>query len=181
MNEPTVLAVSRSITHSLAKRNEESITLIEGLGVEGDAHKGKKVKHRSRVAKNPNEPNLRQVHLIHNELLDELKDKGFNVSSGEMGENITTSDLDILNLPKETILSIGLSAKIKVTGLRNPCNQLNGIEKGLMSAVLDKDEQGNLIRKAGIMATVLKGGIITPGDKIQIEFPDEPHLKLKPV
>ena len=181
MKITSVLAVSKSQTHSMTKRNEVSITLIEGLGVDGDAHKGKMVKHRSRVAKDPNQPNLRQVHLIHKELHDELMLKGFHVKAGEMGENITTGGIDLLNLPQSTILTVGPTAKIRITGLRNPCNQLNGIEEGLMNAVLDQDEQGELIRKAGIMGIVLKGGVISPGDKIEIKFPDEPHLKLEPV
>jgi len=165
----------------MAKPAQPEIVLIEGFGIEGDIHSGNKVKHRSRLSLKPVPPNLRQVHLIHIELMEELAQKGFNVSPGEMGENITTTGIDLLNLPTDTILSIGKEAKIRVTGLRNPCSQLNGIQKGLMKAVLDKDENGDLIRKTGVMSVVLKGGIIKPGDEIGIELPAEPHMALKPV
>ena len=143
MNKGIVRSLSKSGTHTFSKNNFDRIVLIEGLGVEGDAHMGEKVKHRSRVAKDPTQPNLRQVHLIHSELFDELKMKGFEITDGEIGQNITTEGLELLNLPKDTILSIGDTAKIKVTGLRNPCKQLDEFQSGLMSAVLDKDEEGN--------------------------------------
>ncbi len=181
MKSGIVTAVSKSETHSMIKPNSKSIMLLEGLGVEGDAHLGKTVKHRSRVAKNPNQPNLRQVHLIHSELHLELSNKGFNVGPGEMGENITTSGIDLLNLPQNALLKIGTTASIKITGLRNPCNQLDGIEPGLMKAVLDKDENGGLIRKAGVMAVVINSGEIFVGDEISIEFPTTPHIKLEKV
>ncbi len=176
-----IKAVSKSGTHTMTKWNEKSIQLIEGLGVEGDAHMGRTVKHRSRVAQNPDQPNLRQVHPIHLELLSELAHKGFDIIPGQMGENITTKGIDLLSLPKNTVLSIGNTSKIKITGLRNPCHQLNGIQEGLMKAVLDKDEQGNLIRKAGIMGVILKGGEIFVGDTIEIEYPQKPFLKLERV
>ena len=151
---------------------------MKGLGIEGDAHMGKTVIHRSRVAKDPSQPNLRQVHLIHSELHDELKGLGFKIKAGEMGENITTKGIDLLSLPKDTILNIGKNARIQITGLRNPCNQLNLFKKGLMNAVLDKDENGDLIRKAGIMGIVLEGGVIELGDTIEIILPDKPYIKL---
>ena len=151
---------------------------MKGLGVEGDAHMGEKVKHRSRVAKDPNQPNLRQVHLIHAELFEELAKKGFQVSNGQMGENITTYGIDLLSLPKDSILYIGSSAKVQVTGLRNPCKQIDSIQNGLMQAVLDKDESGNLIRKSGIMGIVLEGGAVKPNDEITVVLPSEPHIKL---
>jgi MOSC domain-containing protein YiiM len=173
-----VLAVHSSPTHTMQKNTQSRIVLLEGLGVEGDAHLGVTVKHRSRVAQDPTQPNLRQVHLIHAELLEEVKGKGFHVIPGQMGENITTSGIDLLSLPKDTILSIGAAAQIRVTGLRNPCAQLDGIQPGLMKAVLDKDENGNLIRKAGIMGVVVSGGEICPGDKIAVSLPPEPHEKL---
>jgi MOSC domain-containing protein YiiM len=173
-----VLAVHSSPTHTMQKNTQSRIVLLEGLGVEGDAHLGVTVKHRSRVAQDPTQPNLRQVHLIHTELLEEVKEKGFHVIPGQMGENITTSGIDLLSLPKDTILSIGATAQIRVTGLRNPCAQLDGIQPGLMKAVLDKDENGNLIRKAGIMGVVVSGGEICPGDKIAVSLPPEPHEKL---
>lgn len=163
----------------MSKTNASSIELLQGLGVAGDAHMGTTVKHRSRVAKDPTQPNLRQVHLIHLELLDELKAKGFELAPGAMGENITTSDIALLDLPKHTILHIGSSAQIQITGLRNPCYQLDGIQKGLMKAVLDKDEQGQLIRKAGIMGIVLASGEIKTGDKIEIILPPLPHTQLQ--
>lgn len=173
-----VIAVSVSATHTFSKPNQHHIQLLKGLGVEGDAHLGKTVKHRSRVARDPNQPNLRQVHLIHAELHDELKTKGFNIAPGQMGENITTRNIDLLNLPTGTKLHIGHNAIIEVTGLRNPCLQLNNFQEGLMDAVLDRDEHGNLIRKAGIMGIVHTSGKISPNDPIQIEFPPEPHIPL---
>ena len=162
----------------MQKYQENTIILKKGLGVEGDAHFGKKVKHRSRVAKNPNQPNLRQVHLIHSELHSELKSKGFQIKPGEMGENITTSGINLLSLPLHTILHIGNDAKIQVTGLRNPCHQLDGLANGLMKAVLDKRENGQLIRKAGIMGIVLESGSVSSGDSIRIELPEPPFTEL---
>jgi MOSC domain-containing protein YiiM len=142
---------------------------------------GETVKHRSRVAADPTKPNLRQVHLIHAELHDELRTVGFNVLPGQMGENITTRNIDLLGLPTGTRLHIGSSAVIEVTGLRNPCRQLDNFESGLMSAVLDRDEEGNVIRKAGVMAIVLTGGTVQVGDAIHLELPPLPHCPLEPV
>lgn len=176
-----VIAVSLSPAHTMLKANAQRITLIEGLGVEGDAHMGATVKHRSRVARDPSQPNLRQVHLIHAELLDELEARGFTVAPGRMGENITTRGIPLLTLPTGTKLHIGSSAIVEVTGLRNPCVQLDGIKPGLMQAVLDHDADGNLVRKAGIMGIVLKGGEVKPEDAIRIALPPEPHVALKPV
>ncbi|MEQ9300102.1 MAG: MOSC domain-containing protein [Cyclobacteriaceae bacterium] len=176
-----VTAVSKSDKHTFNKYVNEKIVLLKGLGVEGDAHMGQKVKHRSRVAKDPNQPNLRQVHLLHSELFDELKEKGFDVLPGQMGENITTEKVDLLNLPKHTVLSIGSTARIEITGLRNPCKQIDSIKPGLMQAVLDKDREGNLIRKAGVMGIVLEGGEVSIGDEILIELPSRPYLKLERV
>lgn len=178
MQKYAVVSVNSSPTHTMQKTPRSGITLLEGLGVEGDAHSGETVKHRSRVAQDPLQPNLRQVHLIHQELLTELSEKGFQIEPGQMGENITTQGIDLLGLPKDTILSIGPEARVRVTGLRNPCVQLDGIQPGLMKAVLDKDENGNLIRKAGIMGVVVNGGKICPGDKITFSLPPEPHEKL---
>jgi MOSC domain-containing protein YiiM len=179
--EGVVVAVSRSAKHTMSKPNEESIRLLEGLGVEGDAHLGETVKHRSRVARDPAQPNLRQVHLIHAELHDELRHAGFTISPGQMGENVTTAGVDLLGLPAGTRLRLGASALVEVTGLRNPCAQLDGIQPGLMAATLDRDEHGNLIRKAGIMAVVIAGGEVRPGDPIEIELPPEPRHPLTPV
>ncbi|MBV8739695.1 MAG: MOSC domain-containing protein [Alphaproteobacteria bacterium] len=173
-----VTAVSRSPKHSLIKSNETGIRLMAGLGVEGDAHQGVTVKHRSRVARDPTAPNLRQVHLIHAELHDELRQKGFTVQPGQMGENITTSGVDLLELATGTRLHIGETAVVEVTGLRNPCAQLDKIYKGLMAATLDRDAEGNLVRKAAIMGIVLTEGEIRPGDPIRIEPPPLPHRPL---
>ena len=179
--EGIVIAVSQSPTHSFSKPNRGSVNLLAGLGVESDAHMGEKVQHRSRVAKDPNQPNLRQVHLIHAELHDELRERGFDVSAGQMGENITTRGIELLGLPTGTRLYVGNSAVVEVTGLRNPCYQLDDFQNGLMKAVLDKDEQGNLIRKAGVMGIVLTGGEVHVNDVIRVELPPEPHAALKPV
>ena len=176
-----VTAVSRSATHTLIKLNADSIRLLAGLGIEDDAHSGSTVKHRSRLARFADAPNLRQVHLIHAELHDELGKKGITVSAGQMGENITTRGVDLLGLPAGARLHLGEMAVVEVTGLRNPCAQLNRIQPGLMGATLDRDEHGNLIRKAGIMGIVVAGGQVRPGDAIRIELPAEPHQPLAPV
>ncbi len=179
-NGATVLAVSQSATHSMSKKPALSIRLLAGLGVEGDAHSGRTVKHRSRVARDPTQPNLRQVHLIHAELHDELRAAGFTLAPGQMGENITTRGIDLLALPAGARLRLGPDAVVEVTGLRNPCNQLNGIQPGLMNAVLGRDSDGNLIRKAGVMGIVLVGGDIRAGDAIGVEMPAQ-RLALAPV
>ena len=176
-----VAAVSRSAKHTLVKPNEASIRLLTGLGVEGDAHLGITVKHRSRVARDPSQPNLRQVHLIHLELHDELREAGFTVSAGQMGENVTTRGVDLLGLPTGARLHLGGTAVVEVTGLRNPCAQLDRIQPGLMAATLGRDENGNLVRKAGIMGVVLAGGDVWPGDPIHVELPPQPHRPLAPV
>lgn len=176
-----VTAVSRSATHTMSKPNEGSIVLLAGLGVAGDAHSGETVKHRSRVARDPSQPNLRQVHLIHAELHDELREVGFSIVPGQMGENVTTRGVDLLGLPVGAKLHLGDGAVVEITGLRNPCYQLDGIQPGLMAATLDRDAEGNLIRKAGIMGVVLAGGEVRAGDAIQVELPPEPHQRLGPV
>lgn len=158
-----------------------SIRLIAGLGVEGDAHMGATVKHRSRVARDPTQPNLRQVHLIHAELFDELRAKGFAVSPGLMGENITTRGIDLLSLPRGTRLTLGGEAIVEVMGLRNPCTQLDGLQAGLMEAVLERDPSRGLIRKAGVMAIVVAGGTVRDGVSIGIELPVGDRQALKPV
>jgi hypothetical protein len=157
-----VLAVSRSATHMFSKTNQDRIQLLAGLGVEDDAHLGKAVKHRSRVAQDPTQPNLRQVHLIHAELHEELRVAGFIVSPGQMGENVTTYDINLLDLPTGTRLHLGDAAVVEVTGLRNPCAQLDRFQPGLMAAVLGRDKHGSLIRKAGIMGIVLACGEVRP-------------------
>jgi MOSC domain-containing protein YiiM len=176
-----VTAVSRSATHSFSKPNQPEVLLLEGLGVEGDVHAGATVKHRSRVARAPEEPNLRQVHLIHAELHDELQAAGFTVGAGDMGENVTTRGIDLLGLPAGALLRLGEHAVVEVTGLRNPCVQLDGFQPGLMKAVLGRDEHGDLIRKAGVMAVVVTGGTVSPGDQIHVELPAQPHEPLQTV
>jgi hypothetical protein len=167
----TIVAVCRSPGHTMSKPSEGSIRLLAGLGVEGDAHMGPTVKHRSRVAKDPTVPNLRQVHLIHAELHDELEAAGFRVGPGVMGENVTTRGVDLLSLPTGARLRLGGAAVVEITGLRNPCRQLDGLQPGLMAATLDRDTDGILIRKAGVMGVVLTGGEIRPGDAIEVELP----------
>jgi MOSC domain-containing protein YiiM len=179
--EGVVVAVSRSATHTMSKPNEARIWLIEGFGVEGDAHSGATMKHRSRVKRDASQPNLRQVHLIHAELHDELREAGFRISPGQMGENVTTRGVDLLGLPAGARLHLGSTAVVEVTGLRNPCGQLNGIQPGLMAATLGRDEDGNLVRKAGIMGIVITGGKVRPGDQIRAELPPPPHRPLAPV
>ena len=177
----TVAAVSRSPTHSLTKPNANRIRLVAGLGVEGDAHQGATVQHRSRIERFGGTPNLRQVHLIHAELFDELRAAGFTVSPGLMGENVTTRGVDLLGLPTGARLRLGNEAVVEVTGLRNPCRQLDKLQPGLMAATLARDTAGNLIRKAGIMGIVLAGGEVSEGDRIAIELPSPPHQPLAPV
>jgi MOSC domain-containing protein YiiM len=165
----------------MSKPNQQAIQLLAGLGVEGDTHAGVTVQHRSRVARNPNQPNLRQVHLIHTELHTELNKVGYSIVAGQMGENITTQGIALLDLPTGTKLHVGTTALIEITGLRNPCTQLDGLQAGLMSAVLGRDNQGRLIRKAGVMAVVLNGGIVRTGDTIIVELPLPPYQPLEPV
>jgi MOSC domain-containing protein YiiM len=181
MMDGIVTAVSCSATHTLSKPHQDNIRLLSGMGVEGDAHLGKTVKHRSRVARDPSRPNLRQVHLIHAELHDELQVAGYTVSVGQMGENITTRGVALLDLPTGTQLHLGDTAVVEVTGLRNPCAQLDGIQPGLMGAVLGRDAHGNHIRKAGVMGIVVASGEVRPGDPIRVELPPEPHRALEPV
>jgi MOSC domain-containing protein YiiM len=178
---PVVTAVSRSATHTFSKPVCESVELIAGLGVPGDAHAGATVKHRSRVARDPSQPNLRQVHLIHAELHEELAEAGFSVSAGQMGENVTTRGVDLLGLPTGTRLHLGEAAVVEVTGLRNPCTQLDDFQQGLLAAVLGRDETGKVIRKAGIMGVVVTGGEVRPGDAIRVVLPPEPHRRLERV
>jgi MOSC domain-containing protein YiiM len=176
-----VEAVSRSGTHGIGKDVDERIRLIENLGVEGDVHAGRTVRHLSRMKRQPATPNLRQVHLIAGELHDELRAAGYDVAPGRMGENVTTRDLDLLSLPAGTRLALGAEAVVEVTGLRNPCRQLERIGTGLMAAVLDRDDAGGLVRRAGIMAVVVRGGDVRPGDGIRVELPSPPHRRLEAV
>jgi MOSC domain-containing protein YiiM len=172
-----VTAVSRNATHSVSKPNRDVVRLLTGLGVEGDAHAGETVKHRSRVARGATRPNLRQVHLIHSELFHHLRSAGFSVTPGDLGENITTRGIDLLALPVGSRLVIG-DAVITLTGLRNPCQQINDFRDGLLKQVVWTDGAGNLIRLMGVMGIVSRGGHVQPGDSIHIELPPPPHHAL---
>lgn len=176
-----VVAVARSPTHGFSKATGPEIRLLPGLGVEGDAHMGALVKHRSRVARDPTQPNLRQIHLLHAELLEELSTRGFTVRPGEIGENLLTRGLGLLDLPTGTRLRIGGTAEVEVTGLRNPCAQLDRFQTGLTAAVLARAPDGSLVRKAGVMGVVLAGGVVRPGNAIAVTLPAGPHRPLRPV
>jgi MOSC domain-containing protein YiiM len=175
-----VVSVSRDTAHHFSKPTVDEVVLVEGWGVEGDAHAGTTVQHRSRVARDPSQPNLRQVHLLHAEVFDEVAEQGFAVAPGQMGENVTTRGVDLLGLPTDTVLHLGDTAKVRVTGLRNPCQQINDFEPGLLRAVLGRADDGSVERKGGVMAVVLAGGTVRPGDTIRVERP-EVREPLRPV
>ena len=177
----TVVAVARDRGHHFSKQAQPVVRLIEGIGVEGDTHAGETVRHRSRRRFEPHAPNLRQVHLVAVELLDELNERGFELGPGDIGENVTTRGVDLLALPTGTRLRLGADAVVEVTGLRNPCIQLDRFQDGLRAAVVDRDDEGNLIRRAGVMSVVVAGGEVRPGDPIALELPAEPHQTLRPV
>ena len=181
MTAPHIMALARDGGHRFSKQPVARITLVAGLGVEGDAHAGVTVKHRSRVARDPTQPNLRQVHLVHAELFDELAAQGFTLAPGDIGENVTTRGIDLLGLSTGTKLHLGGQAVVEITGLRNPCAQLDHFRPGLMAAMLGRDADGGLIRKSGVMAIVLAGGLLNGGDPIRIEPPAGPHRPLQPV
>ena len=174
-----VIAVSRRREHDVSKLNRDAIRLVAGLGVEGDVHAAETVRHRSRVRPDPAQPNMRQIHLSHAELHDELA--GFDLAPGERGENVTTRGVDLLAVPRGTRLRLGPEAVVEITGLRNPCTQLDGLRPGLMQAVLDRAPDGRLVRKAGVMGVVLTGGLVRPGDIVLVAPPDPPHERLEPV
>ena len=174
-------AISVSSRHCFAKSSVGQARLLQGIGFEGDVHSGATVKHRSRVKSDPTQPNLRQVHLLHFELIQQLQAQGFDVYPGSMGENLTTVGIDLLGLPPGSLLDIGVEAQLRITGLRNPCKQLDDYQRGLMAAVLDKDVDGNLVRKAGVMAVVVKGGLIRLADEVRVTLPEGPQQKLVPV
>ncbi|MBO0829578.1 MAG: MOSC domain-containing protein [Streptosporangiales bacterium] len=176
-----VTAVSRSGGHTFGKPVQAGITLVAGVGVDGDAHSGVTVKHRSRVRRDPTQPNLRQVHLIHGELHDELRAAGFDVAAGQLGENVTTRGVDLLGLPTGTLLHLGDTAVVELTGLRNPCQQIDAFRRGMLKAVLGRDEEGNVVRRAGVMSIVLTGGEVQVDDPIAVQLPDAPHRPLEPV
>ncbi|GKQ41624.1 MOSC domain-containing protein [Streptomyces sp. A012304] len=175
----TIAAVSSNGTYSFTKPTRDSVTLIKGLGVEGDVHAGTTVKHRSRVKRDPSQPNLRQVHLIHEELFAEVREAGFEVAAGQLGENVTTRGVDLLGLPAGTRLLLGDEAVVEVTGLRNPCAQIDGFRKGLLKEVVGRDANGSPVFRAGIMGVVVQGGVVRPGDPVEVELPDGPHVPLE--
>jgi MOSC domain-containing protein YiiM len=177
----SVSAVSSSGAYTFTKPNRAGITLIAGLGVEGDVHAGTTVKHRFRMEKDPSQPNLRQVHLIHEELFEEVRAAGFEVAAGELGENVTTRGLDLLGLPVGTRLRLGARAVVEVTGLRNPCAQIDTFRKGLLKQVVGRDADGRPAFRSGIMSIVLTGGVVRPGDPVTVELPDGPHRPLEVV
>ncbi|MFE9441228.1 MOSC domain-containing protein [Streptomyces sp. NPDC006602] len=175
----SVSAVSSNGTYSFTKPNRESITLLAGLGVEGDVHAGTTVKHRFRMAKDPSQPNLRQVHLMHEELFEEVRGAGFEVAAGQLGENVTTRGIDLLGLPVGTLLHLGETAVVEVTGLRNPCAQIDTFQKGLMKQVVGRDAEGRARFKSGIMSVVVAGGVVRPEDAVKVVRPAGPHLPLE--
>ncbi|HYD47588.1 MAG TPA: MOSC domain-containing protein [Terriglobales bacterium] len=179
--DPKVVAVHRAAKHQLSKETVRSIELLAGLGVAGDAHRGTTVQHRSRVARDPQQPNLRQVHLVHVELFDQLIERGLVLTPGIIGENITTRGIALLALPRGSRLHLGESAVVEITGLRNPCIQLDALHPGLMSALIERRRDGSTVRKAGVMAVVLTGGVVAAGDRIRVELPAQPHAALEPV
>jgi MOSC domain-containing protein YiiM len=184
MSDPApahVLAVASSDVHGFSKQLRDAVTVVEGLGITGDTHAGVTVQHRSRVRRDPSQPNLRQVHLIHSELFDELRGAGYDVGPGDLGENVTTQGIDLLGLPRGTRLRLGADVLLEVTGLRNPCQQINDFRAGLLKEVVRPDGDGGVIRKGGIMTVVLQGGLVRPGDPIAVELPAEPHETLAPV
>jgi len=176
-----VIAVAKDGSHRFSKLVVPEIAVIAGLGVDGDAHQGVTVKHRSRVKADPTQPNLRQVHLIHSELFYQVAKQGFRVEPADLGENITTKGIDLLGLPRGTHLKIGDEVVLEVTGLRNPCVQIDSFQKGLLAAVLDRGPNGELIRKSGVMSVVLRGGRVRAGDRIVVELPEPPFLPLERV
>lgn len=181
MPTPYVVSVSRTGEHSFSKEKVESIRLLPGLGVEGDAHLGRTVQHLSRVRRDPSEPNLRQVHLMHAELHDALRGAGYDIESGAIGENVTTRAVDLLALPTGTVLRLGSDAVIEITGLRNPCAQIEAYRSGLLGEVVGRAADGSTIRKAGIMAIVVSEGVVRVGDPIGVDLPALPHTALSPV
>ena len=176
-----VLGVAASATHTFSKAAATSIELVAGHGVLGDAHAGPTIKHRSRVAEDPAQPNLRQVHLIHREFLDLAREHGFEVAPGGLGENVTTGGVDLLGLPRDTLLRLGTDAVVRVTGLRSPCRQIDDFRAGLLKLAVGRDEAGEIVRRTGVMSVVEVSGVVRPGDPIEVVLPDGPHLPLEPV
>jgi MOSC domain-containing protein YiiM len=178
---PQVVAVAASSEHGFSKQTRPVVRLVEGLGVEGDAHLGRTVQHLSRVRRAPHEPNLRQVHLIQAELFEELHLAGHRVLAGQLGENVTTTGLDLLALPVGTVLLLGDTAEVQLTGLRNPCRQIDAFQPGLLRQVLGRQADGAVVRRAGVMGVVRRGGEVRPGDPVTVVLPEHPHRPLDPV
>lgn len=176
-----VVGVSTDHQHRFSKAAVAAAVLIEGLGIDGDAHAGVTVQHRSRVARDPSQPNLRQVHLLHQEFLDEAREAGFDVGQGSLGENILTRGIDLLSLPRDTRLRMGATAVVRVTGLRNPCVQIDEFRPGLLAFAATRDATGAVVRRSGIMSVVERGGPVRPGDRISVELPPAPHVALEVV
>ncbi|MCL3859517.1 MOSC domain-containing protein [Actinotalea sp. K2] len=176
-----VIAVSRDDTHRFSKPTVDSVTLIEGWGIEGDAHAGPTVKHRFQVARDPHAPNLRQVHLLHEEVFAEVAEEGYSLAPGLLGENITTRDVTLLDLPTGTVLRLGPDAAVRLTGLRSPCRLIDTLERGLMRQLTARAGDGTVVRKAGVMSVVVAGGVVRAGDGISIELPEGPHVPMQPV
>lgn len=181
MTGARVIAVACGAGHGFSKPCQAAITLVAGMGVAGDAHAGVTVRHRSRLASTPDAPNLRQVHLLHAELFDELEPQGFVLAPGDIGENLLTRGINLLGLPSATRLQIGADAEVEITGLRNPCHQLDRFRPGLMAATLARGVDGSLVRKAGVMAIVITGGVVHPDDPIRVALPPQPYQPLRPV
>jgi len=179
--EARVVAVCRDDEHRFSKVLVDEIVLLPGLGVQGDAHSGVTVQHRSRVAADPTQPDLRQGHFIHAELFTDVREHGFDVDPGQLGENVTTRGIDLLSLPRGTLLRVGDQAVVEITGLRNPCQQINTFQSGLLKEVVTKSSAGELVRKAGVMSVVVARGIVRPGDPIVIQLPATPHQPLERV
>lgn len=195
--DPHVVAVSRDQLHRFSKVPVDQIRLVAGVGVVGDAHAGTLIQHRSRVRRDPDQPNLRQVHLLHAELFDEARAMGYQLAAGDLGENILTAGVDLLALPTGTLLHLG-DAVLRLTGLRNPCAQINQFRPGLMKVVLTTEDgtpreepapataspharTTRVVRKAGVMAVVEQGGKIRPGQPISVRLPTDPQMPLEPV
>lgn len=182
MLKPRILSVSARSGHHFSKTPQRSIRLLAGLGVEGDGHMGERIKHRSRARYNPALPNLRQVHLIDSGYIALMAAKGYAVAPGDIGENLLVAGIDLISMPQDTLLHLGGDgAVVRITGLRNPCIQMDRFMPGLMAASLDRDADGGLIRLTGVMGVVEGGGAVVPGDVVRVEMPEGEHLPLVPV
>ena len=173
-----MVSVNVSAVHRFSKTPQPSIRLLEGLGVQGDAHSGTTVAHRSRVRKDPDQPNLRQVHLLHTELFDDVARHGHRLLPGDMGENVTTTGVDLLALPRDTVLRLGDEAEVLLTGLRNPCFQIHNFSRGLLKHMFDRDAEDRVVRKAGVMAVVRRSGLVRAGDTVSVVLPPSPQHPL---